>query len=209
MKKNISSRKAGHVSGQMKPGSGMSLHDLVGLINTEIAGAVDPLQSTEDDGTKGRQQSIGRHICVELAGQEVAIPLDAVVEAGELEILQPLPLLAPWLSGITNIRGNIVSVVDLERFLGARTPGVRSSRSFLIVENAEMKIAITVNRIVRSRMLYLREDETEQSAVLPFRTDSFFSGLAGYEQDGLEKQVTVFDLKAFLQSEKLHYPVAG
>jgi chemotaxis signal transduction protein len=194
----------------MKPGSAMSLHDLVGLINTEIAGAVDSLQSTEDDGIKGRlQKSLGRHICVELAGQELAIPLDAVVEAGELEILQPLPLLAPWLSGITNIRGNIVSVVDLERFLGARTPGARSSRSFLIVENAEMKIAVTVNRIVRSRMLYLREDETEQTAVLPFKSDRFFSGRAGYEQDGQEKQVTVFNLEAFLQSEKLHHPVAG
>ena len=189
-------------------GPDCSLHELVHAINAELDAAVDP-QPRADDGDEISRVSLGRHICVELAGVQLAIPLASVLEAGQIEILEPLPLLSPWFSGITNIRGNIISVVDLGKFLGADAPSAGTPRSFLIVHNDEIKIAMTVNRIIRTRVLYRSKVQQRQDAVSPFPMDSFFSGQGSYDRDGREEQVPVFDLDGFLASARLHDPVAG
>ena len=209
MDANVSTEKMSNKDGTGAAEQGMSLHALVTRINAEISGAQDSRERRETSSPAARKESLGRHIFVELAGVLLAVPMDLVVEAGELEILQPLPLLAPWLPGVTNVRGNIIPVVDLEKFLGAPETRSRLSQSFLIVDNSEMKVAITVHRIVRTRILYRAEEQSDQSVDTPFAVNKFFSGQAAYEQDGREQRVTVFDLDAFLRSDRLRHPVAG
>lgn len=180
------------------------LLDLLQLINDELTeglrvqnDAPPPAQENND------LKDIGRHICVELDEKLLAIPLPAVLEAGDLQSLQSLPLLQDWLSGITNIRGEIVSVVNLALFLGRTNKSPMNTRPFLVVHDDTIKVVITVDRIVAIRVLYIPcKEESAQHAEINPPTD-FFAGRAIYKGKDGEQGIDLFDLKAFLRSQKL------
>jgi twitching motility protein PilI len=49
-----------------------------------------------------------------------------LTEAGEIvpaAPVTPVPLAQPWYLGLANVRGNLVGVIDLARYLGAAEPG--------------------------------------------------------------------------------------
>ena len=48
----------------------------------------------------------------------LAIPLKSALEIGHRPVITPLPNLPDWLLGVSNVRGEIVSIVDLKIFLG-------------------------------------------------------------------------------------------
>ena len=71
-------------------------------------------------------------------------------EAGEVipvPPITPLPLARPWFKGLTNIRGNLYSVVDFQAFLQRRpvVPGDRA-RLLLLGERFRLGAALLVDR---------------------------------------------------------------
>lgn len=73
------------------------------------------------------------HVVFAVADTEYALPLHAVREIARPPVATPLPGAPEWLVGVANIRGGIVSVVDLRAFLdeGPTAPG--RDRRFLVV----------------------------------------------------------------------------
>lgn len=73
-----------------------------------------------------------------------------LADAGEVLPVPPItavPLTRPWFKGVTNIRGNLFSVVDFPAFVGK--PGVSvtdQSRLLLIGERFRMGSALLVDR---------------------------------------------------------------
>ena len=178
----------------------LELSQLLNLIDDELTTA---LHAQRDDtlrvNTVEERERLGRHICIELSGRQLAIPLSAVVEAGELHSVRSLPLLPEWLAGITNIRGEILSVVSLAFFLGFKDILSVEEGFFLIVRDDTLKVAITVDRVIGTRSLY-RCPSTPQAEQ---------NGTACYEEQGSEKRITLFDLHAFLSSPKLRNIATG
>jgi twitching motility protein PilI len=71
-------------------------------------------------------------------------------DAGEVIPVPPItavPLTRPWFKGVTNIRGNLFSVVDFPAFLGGAAVTVsEQSRLLLISERFRMGSALLVDR---------------------------------------------------------------
>ena len=62
--------------------------------------------------------------------------------------LSSVPLTKPWFCGLTNIRGNLFSVVDFAAFEGEEaTPVSNDSRLLLIGERFNVNSALLVNKI--------------------------------------------------------------
>ena len=185
--------------------SELELSQLLTLINDELTEALHVQQDeTLPVRNTPEREDLGRHICIELAGRQLAIPLSAVMEAGELSSVRTLPLLPEWLAGITNIRGEILSVVNLTIFLGFKPLSSAKEGFFLIVRDDTLKVAITVDRVAWTRSLYrcLPTEQTKQNG----KTDAFphFSKeTACYEEQGSEKIIPLFDLDTFLSSQKI------
>lgn len=61
---------------------------------------------------------------VEVAGERWLLDLADIAEVLPLPTVAPVPLAQAWFRGVANIRGNLVSVVDLQAFFGgnALTP---------------------------------------------------------------------------------------
>jgi twitching motility protein PilI len=78
------------------------------------------------------------HWLVDLADAGEVMPVPPVT---------PVPLTRPWFKGMTNIRGNLYSVVDFPAFLGgAPAPITDQSRLLLIGERFRTGAALLIDR---------------------------------------------------------------
>ncbi len=175
------------------------LHNIDQEINQTVLQHGDGLKDTSDD----QQQELGRHICFELGNRRLALPLSFVVEVGELENVRPLPFLPEWVQGVTNIRGEIVSVTDIARFFNiAEKQQRKTHRTFIVIYNGHVKTAIIVDRIAATRMLYKKEEDktgkTEQGVL-----SNFLTGSAMYHSGAKENVVQLFDGEQLLSSIKI------
>ncbi len=177
------------------------LPDLVARINNEIAEALR-FERDEPAETGDELEDLGRHICIELNGKRLAIPLTSILEAGELQVVQSLPLLPDWLTGITNIRGEIISVVHLGLFLDKANLSTDELPSFLVVHDNEITVAITVDKILGTRSLYRQQTDPDEISE-QIKPAEFFAGRAIYRENNEQEEVGLFDLKGFLASSRL------
>lgn len=97
--------------------------------NSEIAPSVfEPGILAEEPNRRGqansprstRARQIGRESCVVflLAGEKFGIPIHQVVELDKLPRITEVPNVPYWVRGITNLRGEILSVLDLGLLTG-------------------------------------------------------------------------------------------
>lgn len=177
------------------------LSELIFNIDQEIVEAVqeygDGLKKVSDESL----QEVGRHICFDLGDYRLALPLSLVVEVGELENFRPLPFLPEWVRGVTNIRGEIVSVIDVAHFFNiAKKADSKKNRSVIVIHNGEMKTAIIVDQITATRMLYRKEETASEEGIERTVLTGFLNGSAMYYSDEREEVVWLFDGVQLLSS---------
>jgi purine-binding chemotaxis protein CheW len=80
----------------------------------------------------GKVEGATPHVVFNLDTNDYAIPAANVLEVVRTLDITPLPNLPDWALGICNCRGEIVSVVDLRRFLGI-TPAAEAKNGRLMI----------------------------------------------------------------------------
>jgi purine-binding chemotaxis protein CheW len=88
-------------------------------------------------------------VLVGLASETLALPLSAVESIERPGRFTQLPFAAPWLRGVTAVRGEIVSVVDLGRFDGRDPAGTTPSARLLVTRGAGTSAALLVDCVHR------------------------------------------------------------
>lgn len=96
----------------------------------------------EAPGTEG-EESGPRYLVARAAGQRVAIPLEAAREIITVRAVTRLPGALPWVSGLLNLRGTVLTVADLS----VRFGGVASVGPVVVVEVGERKLGLRVERV--------------------------------------------------------------
>lgn len=69
-----------------------------------------------------------------LGGERYAIETRYVVEVLPLQMLTPLPCTPPFIAGLVNVRGRIVTVLDLKKLFGLPESGLTDSHRVIHVE---------------------------------------------------------------------------
>jgi purine-binding chemotaxis protein CheW len=88
-----------------------------------------------------------RYLAFELAGATYALPLAHIREVDRMPSVTALPNAPAWLLGAANLRGEIISVVDLAAFLGlTKNPSPRNSR-LLACRVGNMEAGLVIERI--------------------------------------------------------------
>lgn len=89
------------------------------------------------------------------AGEQWLVRLADAGEVIAMPTLANVPLTKPWFLGMTNIRGNLYSVVDFAGFLGrGNVPPASHNRLLLFGPRAgELRVGIVVNRVLGLRNL--------------------------------------------------------
>jgi purine-binding chemotaxis protein CheW len=126
-----------------------ALDELIAEIDRET-GEIPGTDTGKEQGlelTGGSTPVQNQFILFDLEGSQFALPLSSALEIGLRPDITPLPNLPKWVLGISNIRGEIISLVDLKSFLGISSAGGLGDRRFIVIHNREIKVGVIVDKI--------------------------------------------------------------
>jgi chemotaxis signal transduction protein len=92
--------------------------------------------------------TLKRHVVFSIGSTEYAVPILTVSEVVRPLKITPVPNVPEWLLGVANLRGDIISVVDLRVFFGQVAPENLPSNRMLVVhsQNEEVTTGLIVDR---------------------------------------------------------------
>src|SRR5215470_4009773 len=97
------------------------------------------------------QPQVPQHILFLLGDIECALPSDAVQGVERITDVTPVPNTAPWVLGVVQVWGNIVSVVDLRHFFRLASQPITPRSRLLVVTRKEMTIGCLVDAVTEMR----------------------------------------------------------
>jgi len=120
--------------------------------------------------------------CVFKSGtEEYAISIDAVKEVVKYSEPAPIPQMPNYILGMSNVRGNIYGVMDLECFFKGVVMG--SDRNYLLVLDHETyKMSISIEEVPNS--ILVADDQVEQLNATSFKSvigQKFLQGIIKLE----------------------------
>ena len=123
------------------------------------------------------------HVIFAVADTEYAFPLGSVREIGRPPVSTPLPGSPDWLVGVANIRGGIVSMVDMRAFLDEKPGPISQDRRLMVVSatGAEMSAGILVDR-VRGILSIPPDQVREPAAPIAARCSPYMAGIAALDR---------------------------
>lgn len=182
-----------------------SLENIIAQIDQSItnarptsSGASPAFLATMQPSAASKPQ--GKYIIFSLADNRYAVPINQVLEVGEPQRITPVPNVPDWVLGVTNLRGDIISVVDCGAFLNLHEKITLEMSSMCVVRNKKRNLttSLMVDRI--EGMLNLAEDLIVlPKASLGDRLIPYLQGV--YDHEG--HLLNVLNLEGLLSSMEL------
>jgi len=130
-----------------------------------------------------------------LGHERYAFPSSTVREVFHLTEITALPSLPAFVLGVTNVRGRILSVVDIRRLLDFGDTGLSNLNRAIILSGSDMELAVLADEVVG----VYTSDADKWQATLSTLTGKRQEYLKGVTKD----RVVVFDAERLLASEDL------
>lgn len=125
-----------------------------------------------------------------LSYERYALDVSYVREVHPLKEITALPGTPAFIAGIVNVRGQIVSVVNLKRLFELPDKGLTDLNKVIILKNGPMEFGLLVDAMVGVHRLPLRDIQPP----LP----TFTGARAGYVQGVTAQRVSVLDARKIL-----------
>jgi purine-binding chemotaxis protein CheW len=148
-----------------------------------------------------RQKSTDEEVYIifSLENFKYALPIDRVLEIGTVPKITPIPKTPNWLLGVTNLRGDIFSVVDLQLFLGLGKTNHNTGRMMLVrTQQEEFSTILIVDQVNGLFALANSQIKTSTSPI----QNKIASFLIGFCTDQ-EKDFALLDIEKLLNSREL------
>lgn len=113
-----------------------------------------------------------------LAHERYAIATEYVRGVDPLEDLTPLPCTPSFVLGIVNVRGEILSVIDLKKFFDLPEKGLTDLNKVIVLESANMVFGIVADAISGVRRI-LRADIQSSLPTLTGIREDYLLGVTG------------------------------
>jgi purine-binding chemotaxis protein CheW len=142
-----------------------------------------------------------QYLIFSLAGHQFAVKAEQVQGVERLTELTPLPNVVPWVRGVMNLRGSIVSVVDLRMFLGLEQLPYTPQTRLISLQYNEMLICMVVDGV--SEMMPFPPSAIHASgtrqATVPSWVNPYVTGHALVSN----RTMVILDVPRLLFSEKM------
>ena len=148
----------------------------------------------------GRADQAGRYVLFTLAGSRYAVSVPHVLEISKVPPVTPVPNVPTWIRGIVNVRGEILSVIDVRSLLGCTETHQGEENRMLVVKTRgdEIMTSLVVDQVMGIIPLSTTRLDTS-TAPTPDKATPYLSGV--YEHGN--QVVAVFDLERFLLSPEI------
>ena len=130
-----------------------------------------------------------------LAYEKYGIQSEYVREVYPLKEFTPVPCTPSFIFGIMNVRGQLISVMDVKEFFGLPSKGLTDLNRTIIVQTPKMEVGILADAIMGVRLVPLHEIQP----TLPTLTDRRSEYLRGITQDRL----VILDIQKILDDSNI------
>lgn len=125
-----------------------TLHDIISSLDEQLMLAEQTQAlSSRTNNAIGLQEKMRKYVLVDIETAKVAIPIDGLAEIGPMPLVTPLPNLPPWIHGIVNQRGEIISVIDLNSFLQGGSLAQTHGKKLAVLRGQAMKVGICISQV--------------------------------------------------------------
>ncbi len=136
-----------------------------------------------------------KYICFGLGQEEFGIPLLTVKEVLAIPEITPIPQTPPHFLGIINLRGNVISIMDLRAKFGIKTNN-NDETTVIILDFGDYQLGIVVDRV--DSVLSLDQDQiSNKPHIESSKSTDYISGV--YRQD--KKLILILDIAKALSVE--------
>ena len=104
--------------------------------------------ATPDRSADDRHSAIGLIVSLQVGGQLCGLPVSAVRDVLGPQAITRVPLASPEIAGNLNLRGRIVTTIDLRKRLGLPTPDECGPAMSVVTERGAEMYALLVDRVL-------------------------------------------------------------
>ena len=130
----------------------------------------------------------------------LAIPLNRALEISHRPEVTPLPNIPEWVLGVSNIRGEIISIVDLKAFLGMPSHGITRDCRLMIVHNRSMKVGLIVDRVTGQFSMSRIRSDLQNNPYQKEEIAAYILGVIRHEN----QMVNILDIDKLLNSSRMN-----
>jgi purine-binding chemotaxis protein CheW len=162
---------------------------------------IEDVQREAEKHQKSKEQSeLMQLIIFKLAGEEYGLSIDQIKEVVLTPRIARMPQTPSYIKGVTNIRGNIIAIMDLEQKFGLGEGLIESAKQdyTLVVENADFKIGILVKEVPNT--LTIEVDDIDKASTLIQYSTLDASCLMGVVNVG-DRMIILIDMIKLIESE--------
>ena len=131
----------------------------------------------------------------ELSGERYAFELAHVREVCALREITPVPCTPDFVVGIVNLRGKILTVIDLRKFFALPAAGITQLNQIVILEDGRTRVGILVDAISRAQSVPVEKLQASLPTLGGIRTD--------YLRGVTPAQMAVLDAARILTDERI------
>ncbi len=130
-----------------------------------------------------------------LAHEKYAIQSNYICEVYPLKELTPLPCTPQFVAGIINVRGKIISVIDIKKFFELPEKGITDLNKVIVIHNGLMELGILADAVLGASQIPLRDIQPSLPTLTGIR--------AGYLQGVTKEGLVVLDAEKILSDKKI------
>lgn len=148
-----------------------------------------------------QESGLEKYVVFTLVNKKYGVPILNVLEIGDLTNTTPVPNLPNWIRGVTNIRGEIVSIIDLGVYLGIPKMEKLDSGKMLVIRSLddEMNAAVIVDQI--NQIFNVSHDEImKPEAPVDNKIAPFLHGVCEFNDELL----MLLDLEKFFNNPEIN-----
>ena len=158
-----------------------------------------PTSAAPSGGATSARNDVIKLVCFYWQGQEYGVDIADVVETMLVKPVTRVFLTPAWMSGIMNLRGDVVAVLDLALLLGMGATVITDDSRIVLAECDQVRAGLLVDGLAELRLLDTTTRESPPSTIPP-EVGSLLAGI--YTLDN-GQVVRALDLPALFASERL------
>lgn len=112
-----------------------------------------------------------------LAAERYAFESSMVREVVPISELTPMPCTPPFVLGIINLRGQILSVIDIKKLFGLPEKGITQLNKVIVLSSDEMEFGVLADEVSGSGRV--RSDALKRLPTLTGLREEFLKGVTG------------------------------
>ncbi len=118
--------------------------------------------------------SIEKYLLFSIGTRRIATAITGITEVGDMPKVTRLPNVPSWVMGIANIHNEIISVIDLERFMNWKSNTTHVLDKMVVLGGNDLKVAIGISSIIGTYNRTIDQESSENRATGKEFEDQFF-----------------------------------